>query len=131
MFWQRGAQSPKMIGDLQQWPCDGRPVVLVTLLEANDDRRTRALRDHRGARPWLPVFLTTDADLRPLIATGHPVEHLPDPALTSFGAEALDWSAYLQQRWRRVHQKWCPRWTVEYGSAFAQYLIRQGNRSTL
>lgn len=130
MFWQGDGAAPHAVGVMQQWPAEARPVVLVTLLEAPPDRLARALRDHGGRRIWRPVFLTTEVDLRALIASGHPVEHLPGPAMMR-GRETLDWGAYLQERWRRVHQKWVPRWTVNYGTAFGAYLIRPGNGTTL
>ncbi len=130
MFWQGDSAGPAVVGAMQQWPGETRPVVLVTLLEAAPARLARALRDHGGRRLWRPVFLTTEVDLRALIASGHPVEHLPALAMAQ-GRETLDWADYLQERWRRVHQKWVPRWTVNYGTDFGAYLIRLGNGATL
>lgn len=128
MFWQGGSSALQAVGAMQQWRAEKRPVVLVTLLDAPPDRLIRALRDHGGRRLWRPVFLTAAADLRALIATGHPVEHLPAPSPVS---DALDWPIYLRERWRRVHQKWVPHWTVNYGASFEEYLIRCGKETTL
>lgn len=127
MFWQ-GDTTPPAMGAMQQWRAETRPVVLITLLDPPPARLARALRDHGGRRLWRPVFLTTVADLRELIATGHPVEHLPAPLPVS---DRLDWPAYLRERWRRVHQKWVPRWTVHYGTSFDEYLIRYGKGTRL
>lgn len=134
MFWlggKPGDNDTLPVGIMQQWPSEGRPVVLVTLLDAAPERVGRAIRDHGGRRPWRAVFLTTGDDPRALFATGSPVEHLPGPAMVATSLTGCDWQAYLHERWRRVHQKWVPRWTVNYGPTFGEYLIRSGDGSRL
>lgn len=121
--------APRISGtDLvcQLAPDDDRVVLFVTLFSADPARLAQALRHHRPSRRSRPVFVTTAADLRPIIAAGLTCEHLPGPDMARDHHHVVGgvdrFADYARIRWDRLHRKWRPGWTVDYGTPFESYL---------
>jgi hypothetical protein len=110
----------------QLGPSFGKPVVLVTLLYADADTQDKAIQRHTGQTSHLPVFLVTNPDVSVLQDANCIFEHLPPPHMVRSHPGVGDWTGYFQERWRTLHLKWGPRWTVCYGFEFETYLQKCG-----
>jgi hypothetical protein len=105
---------------------DDRVVIFVLLLCPNPSRVPEAIARHTTDPTLLPVFVTTLPDIRPFMAAGAIVEHLPDPAqvarFTARHGGPTIWADYLDIRWQRLEQKWQPHWMISYGESVRSYL---------
>lgn len=128
-------------GILNDSPLDQRrlhsthPSVLVTHLEPDktsvDDVLQRA-GSLWGARP---ILVITDAKVRAMLGTGIAFEHLPSARQIISHKGAGDWRIYLQQRWRMIHTKWRPLYTIhvamsydEYQNSIEERLLEENNK---
>lgn len=110
----------------QRRDSDNQVVIFVLLLCPDAARVAEAIGRHATAPALLPVFVTTLADIRPFLAAGAIVEHMPDPAqigrFTRQHGDTATWADYLDIRWQRLEQKWQPHWTISYGESVRSYL---------
>lgn len=107
-------------------PDDPTIQVLVTVLSAEPEKLQKAIRDH-GSKPGRrAVFVITDPDVRTLVQNRLTFEHLPAPAIVRAFGDTGDWSGYLHESWRILHVKWTPRWIINYGQNFDEYLEKCG-----
>ena len=110
----------------QLGPSFGKPVVLVTLLSADAEAQEKAIQRHAGQSSHLPVFVVTDPNVAVFQDKKCIFEHFPPPHIVQSQRNAGDWTGYFQERWRTLHLKWGPRWTVGYGREFSEYLQQCG-----
>lgn len=111
------------VSALMQHPkTDVRPTVLVTLLCAKSDARSRALKTHAASRSYRPIFVVCEPDIRAYQSAGCTFEYLPSPEIALSMSDVGDWAGYLQERWRMINSKWQPSWAVDYGIDYRQYL---------
>ena len=110
----------------QVGPSCGTPVVLVTLLSADAATQDKAIQRHAGQTSHLPVFLVTNPNVAALQDVNCIFEHFPPPHIVHLYPGVGDWTGYFQERWRTLHLKWGPRWTVCYGVEFVAYLQKCG-----
>lgn len=106
----------------QLGPSCGKPIVLVTLLSADADAQDMAIRRHAGQTSHLPVFVVTNPNVAAFQDVNCIFEHFPPPHMVHAHGGVGDWTGYFQERWRTLHMKWTPRWTVCYGCDFVDYL---------
>lgn len=99
-----------------------KPVVLVTLLSTDAVTRDKAIRTHSKKTSHQPVFVVTNSDVSAFQAGDCVFEHIPASHVVRVFGSSGDWQSYLQERWRTVHLKWGPKWTVCYGRNFEAYL---------
>lgn len=98
------------------------PAVLVTLLGADADQTRRAVERHGKVRSYRPVFVVSNPDTRPLLGTGLTCEHVCGLDDIRRHRLAGDWPSYVTERWRMIHTKWKPAWSVAYALSFNDYL---------
>ena len=99
-----------------------KPVVLVTLLATDAATRDKAIRTHSKKSSYQAVFVVTNSDVTAFQDGERVFEHIPALHVVREFASSGDWQSYLQERWRTVHLKWGPKWTVCYGRNFEAYL---------
>lgn len=94
-----------------------RPVVLVTVLGTRPELIEEILTVMR--RKFEPayrlVFLTDSTDFAVFRRFSMVFEYLPSGLEQRVHADAMDWHAYLSERWALLLSKWLPLHIVAYG----------------
>lgn len=107
---------------------DEQVAIFVLLLRPDPARVAEAIARHTASATLLPIFVTTLSDIRPFMAAGAVVEHMPDPAqIGRFSARHGDrtiWADYVEIRWQRLEHKWQPHWVISYGESIRSYLMQ-------
>ena len=128
-FWsglvpQRGSPPRKPARNplAQQSPGDGRPVVLTTLLMAEEAARSRVLTLARRHRRLRMVVVTDDDRVSAFLSEGCVVEHMPGAVQMARHAVPGDPDVYLRRRWQIILTKWEPALVREEGAALNDFL---------
>lgn len=107
-----------------------RPPVFITLFECDEETREKAIAKHSKVTFYRPIFVTTSPDVGTFLASAQVFEHFQSAEQLAKHEAAGGWSDYLEARWQGVLGKWRPRWIINKGLTFNEYLNKIDSRGS-